>query len=115
MPKHVEQFNVRLDDQAKSDAKTIARRFHLNGIGAAIRYALREMARGLQEKRAGSMKRLTVQAMSAKNLWEELDSLRKERADFDSLEVYVDVVSRQSYEEEQAWDGEGEFTETYIA
>lgn len=38
-----------LDEQAKQDAKLIAAHFNLNGISAAIRYALREMARRIIE------------------------------------------------------------------
>lgn len=61
------------------------------------------------------MKRLEIQAMSAKELWSELEKLRKERPDFDTLDVYVDVIDRKSYEDEQSWDGEGDLTETYLA
>lgn len=61
------------------------------------------------------MKRIEIQVMNAKDLLDELESLRKEHSDFDNLPVYVDVVTRDSYETEKAWNGEGEFTETYIA
>lgn len=101
MAKHVEQFNVRLDGQAKADARTIARRFGLNGTAAAIRYALRNLARGLKERKAG-MARIEIPAMTAKELLEELLQLQQERpADFDKIEVYVEVVDRESYETEQ--------------
>jgi len=49
MAKHPQQTNVRLDDQAKKDAQTVARHFNLNGASAAIRYALREVAREIEE------------------------------------------------------------------
>ncbi len=55
MPKHADQSNVRLDDQAKKDAETIARRHNLNGRSAAIRFALRELARKIEaEQERGS-------------------------------------------------------------
>lgn len=50
MPKHAEQTNVRLDEQAKKDARVIAARFGLNGMAAAIRYALRELARKIEQE-----------------------------------------------------------------
>jgi antitoxin component of RelBE/YafQ-DinJ toxin-antitoxin module len=50
MPKHPEQTNVRLDEQAKKDAREIARRYGLNGIAAAIRLALREVARRIEQE-----------------------------------------------------------------
>ncbi len=53
MSKHPQQFNVRLDDQAKQDARLIAQRYGLNGIAAAIRYALRELARRVEQERGG--------------------------------------------------------------
>lgn len=49
MPKHAEQTNVRLDEQAKKDARLIASHHGLNGMAAAIRFALREMARRLEQ------------------------------------------------------------------
>lgn len=49
MPKHPEQMNVRLNEQAKQDAHLIAQHYGLNGIAAAIRFALREVARQIQE------------------------------------------------------------------
>lgn len=51
MAKHTEQMNVRLDEQAKKDARTIAAHYNLNGMAAAIRLALREMARRIEEER----------------------------------------------------------------
>lgn len=57
---------------------------------------------------------MEVKIMTAKELLEQLESLRNERADFDDLEIYVDVITRQSYEREQAWDGEGEFEEDFV-
>ena len=53
MAKHAEQTNVRLDDQAKEDARAIAAHFNLNGMAAAIRYALREVARRIEEDQGG--------------------------------------------------------------
>lgn len=47
--KRPQQFNALLDAQAKRDAAVIAKHFNLNGISAAIRYALREVARRLSE------------------------------------------------------------------
>lgn len=47
--KHPQQTNIRLDDQAKQDARTIAERHNLNGMAAAIRYALREVARQIED------------------------------------------------------------------
>jgi len=114
MPKDTRQSNVLLDEQAKKNARAIAARYGLNGMSAAIRYALHEVGRGLRQRR-GSMKRVPIQAMSAKELLSELEALRSEREDFDTLEVYVDVITRRSYEEEKAWDGEGEFTEDCLA
>jgi hypothetical protein len=49
MAKHPEQTNVRLDEQAKKDARTIAQQFNLNGTSAAIRYALRDLARRIEQ------------------------------------------------------------------
>lgn len=49
MPKHPQQTNVRLDDQAKQDARTIAQHYNLGGVAAAIRYALREVARQIEQ------------------------------------------------------------------
>lgn len=50
MAKHPEQTNIRLDEQAKKDARAIARHYGLNGTSAAIRYALREAARKIEAK-----------------------------------------------------------------
>jgi len=50
MAKHPEQTNVRLDEQAKKDARAIARHYGLNGSSAAIRYALRDVARRLEQE-----------------------------------------------------------------
>ena len=50
MPKHVEQTNIRMDEQAKKDAHAIARRYGLNGMAAAIRFALREIARKIEQE-----------------------------------------------------------------
>jgi len=55
------------------------------------------------------MKRRPIPVMSAKMLLEELEALRNERADFNDLDVYVEVTTSASYEAEQAWNGEGEF------
>lgn len=53
MAKHAEQMNVRLDEQARKDARAIAAHYNLTGMAAAIRYALREIARQIeQEKRS---------------------------------------------------------------
>ena len=58
MPKRPAQTNVLLDEQAKKDARTIARRYGLNGVSAAIRFALRDMAHSIEQegnpKRAAS-------------------------------------------------------------
>jgi len=51
MPKHPEQTNIRLDEQAKQDARLIAQHYNLNGMAAAIRFALREIARQIEESR----------------------------------------------------------------
>lgn len=40
--------------------------------------------------------------MLAKELLNELKVLRRQRPDFDTLEVYVDVLDQRSYDEEQA-------------
>lgn len=48
MPKRPEQTNVFLDEQAKKDARFIAQHYNLNGTSAAIRYALRELARRVE-------------------------------------------------------------------
>lgn len=50
MPKDPRQSNVLLDDQAKKDAHAIASRYNLNGISAAIRFALREVARQIEQQ-----------------------------------------------------------------
>ena len=49
MPKRPEQTNVLLDPQAKKDARAIAQFYGLNGVSAAIRYALREAARKIEQ------------------------------------------------------------------
>lgn len=49
--KHKDQTNIRLDDQAKADARAIAQHYNLNGMAAAIRLALREMARKIEMER----------------------------------------------------------------
>jgi hypothetical protein len=46
--KRAQQANVWLDDQAKADAQTIARYHGLSGVSAAIRFALRELARRIE-------------------------------------------------------------------
>jgi len=48
------------------------------------------------------MKRIEIVAMTAKELLRELEVLRSERDDFDELEVYIEVVDRESYEQEQS-------------
>ncbi len=50
MAKHAEQTNIRLDEQAKQDARAIAERYNLNGVAAAIRLALRELARRIEQE-----------------------------------------------------------------
>ena len=47
--KHPQQTNIRLDDQAKQDARIIAKHYNLSGVAAAIRYALREVARQIEQ------------------------------------------------------------------
>lgn len=46
------QSNVLLDEQAKKDAKLIAAHLGLNGTSAAIRYALRDVARRIEGERS---------------------------------------------------------------
>lgn len=46
--KRAGQSNVLLDEQAKRDARLIAAHFNLTGISAAIRYALRTVARQIE-------------------------------------------------------------------
>jgi len=55
IPDHIgpEQTNIRLDEQAKQDAREIARRYNLNGTSAAIRLALRELARQIKQEESG--------------------------------------------------------------
>lgn len=50
MSKNPKQSNVWLDEQAKKDALLIAKHFNVRGISAAIRYALRELARQIGEE-----------------------------------------------------------------
>jgi hypothetical protein len=56
--------------------------------------------------------------MTAKALWEELNTLRQERPDFDELEVYVVIYDRESFDKEQAMieadDTENEYTVTSV-
>lgn len=40
-----ERTNIRLDQQAKEDAKAIMSRYNLRSVSAAVRFALREIAR----------------------------------------------------------------------
>jgi len=37
--------NIRLDDQAKADAQTVAKAYGLGSVSAAVRFALREIAK----------------------------------------------------------------------
>lgn len=50
MPKRSDQTNVLLDDQAKKDARMVAKHFNLGSTSAAIRFALREMARKIEQE-----------------------------------------------------------------
>jgi antitoxin component of RelBE/YafQ-DinJ toxin-antitoxin module len=40
--------NIRLDDQAREDAQTVAKAYGLGSVSAAVRFALREIAKRVQ-------------------------------------------------------------------
>ena len=40
--------NIRLDDQAREDAQTVAKAYGLGSVSAAVRFALREIAKRAQ-------------------------------------------------------------------
>jgi hypothetical protein len=44
------QTNIRLDDQAKTDALTIMERYNIRSLAAAIRLALRELAQRIEDE-----------------------------------------------------------------
>ncbi len=44
-----QRTNVRLDEQARQDAQLIAKAYNLGSTSAAIRYALREVARQIEQ------------------------------------------------------------------
>jgi Arc/MetJ family transcription regulator len=48
MPGMSERTNIRLDEQAKTDARRVMRRYNLRSVSAAVRFALREMARQIE-------------------------------------------------------------------
>jgi len=43
-----QRTNIRLDEQARGDARLIAQRFNLGSTSAAVRYALRDVARRIE-------------------------------------------------------------------
>jgi Arc/MetJ family transcription regulator len=45
----VDRTNIRLDEQARADARIIARHYNLVSTSAAVRFALREVARRIEE------------------------------------------------------------------
>jgi Arc/MetJ family transcription regulator len=52
-----ERTNIRLDEQARVDAQSIARRYNLGSTSAAVRYALRDLARRIEaEEKAAPQK-----------------------------------------------------------
>lgn len=48
-----ERTNIRLDEQARVDARAIADQYNLGSVSAAVRFALREVARRLEDERRG--------------------------------------------------------------
>lgn len=48
-----ERTNIRLDEQARADARAIAEQYNLGSVSAAVRFALREVARRLEDERRG--------------------------------------------------------------
>jgi Arc/MetJ-type ribon-helix-helix transcriptional regulator len=42
--------NIRLDEQARADAALLVARHNLGSVSAAVRFALREVARAIEEK-----------------------------------------------------------------
>jgi antitoxin component of RelBE/YafQ-DinJ toxin-antitoxin module len=55
MPKDPRQSNVLLDEQAKKDARAIAEHYNLRGVSTAIRFALRDLARRIEEEKHGGL------------------------------------------------------------
>ena len=45
-----ERKQIRLDEQSQEDARRIAERYNLGSTSAAIRFALREVARSLEDR-----------------------------------------------------------------
>lgn len=48
MPAMKQRTNIRLDEQARVDARLIAKHFGLGSTSAAVRYALRDLARRIE-------------------------------------------------------------------
>jgi hypothetical protein len=52
--------------------------------------------------------------MTARELWEYLDGLRQENpAAFETREVYVEIIDRASYEQEQRINGIEDYDQAY--
>lgn len=51
-----ERTNIRLDEQARADAQAIARRYNLGSTSAAVRFALRELARRIEAEEKATQK-----------------------------------------------------------
>lgn len=51
-----ERTNIRLDDQARTDAQAVARRYNLGSTAAAVRFALRELARRIEVEEKATQK-----------------------------------------------------------
>lgn len=52
-----ERTNIRLDVQSRADAQAVATRYNLNSTSAAVRYALRELARRIEAEEKAAPKR----------------------------------------------------------
>jgi len=51
-----ERTNIRLDEQARADAQSIAHRYNLNSTSAAVRFALRDLARRIEAEEKAARK-----------------------------------------------------------
>lgn len=43
-----QRTNIRLDEQAREDARLVAKQFNLGSTSAAVRFALRDLARRIE-------------------------------------------------------------------
>ena len=44
-----QRTNIRLDEQAREDARLVAKQFNLGSTSAAVRFALRDLARRIEQ------------------------------------------------------------------